>query len=143
MPDRTRWAWARLNADTLFLALLATLAGLFAIIDGPRGGMTTEAAPLALHYLRSAAYILAGLLLTGSLLWSSVRVEVIARSALLGGVALNLYRHAHWLGWQDTATLSSAALLVIVALTSWLRLSMLLRKGGVVVTHEAAAGEDR
>ena len=47
-----------------------------------------------------------------------------------GGVVLNLYRHVQWLGWGDPDTLGNVVLLVIVGLTTWLRLSMLLRPKG-------------
>lgn len=123
---RGRLAWARLNADTLFLALLATFAGLFDLIEPTRDAVVVARdGALPLFHARAGGYVLAGLVLTVALLTASVRTEVIARCILVGAIALNIYRHVVWLGWE-TDTQSSLVLLAIVILTSGLRFSVLL-----------------
>lgn len=149
MSDGTRWAWARLNADTLFLVLLATFSGLFDILDPDRDAVTAlalqtldHASPM--HYIRAGAYVTFGLLLLASLLWSSVQLEVIARCLLISAVLLNLGRHVWWLGWLgwgDSETVAQATLLAVLALVTALRFSVLLSKRGLVVTQDAAGGD--
>ncbi len=136
MTDSTRWAWARLNADTLFVALLAIGAGIFAVLDPLADAVVAaRGSAAALFYVRAGAYVFAGLLLVAALGRESVRLETMARSVLIGGVALNVYRHATWLGWGDTQTQANVVLLVIVVGTSWLRMSVLLNRDGFVVSR--------
>lgn len=138
----TRFAWARLNADTLFLALLAAGSGFFALIDPYDDAVTAlRDVVLPLHYMRAGAYLLAGLALLVTLMAQSVRGEVVARSILIGGVVLNVYRHLTWLGLGNPDTQSNIVLLAIVLLTTWLRLSVLLGKGGLLVARSAASEE--
>jgi hypothetical protein len=143
VTDGTRWAWARLNADTLFLVLLATFSGIFDIIEPHRDAVTVLALqtlnePSPMHYIRAGAYVVFGLMLLAALLWSSVRLEVLARCLLISAVVLNAGRHVWWLGWQDTETAAQLVLLAVIALVTALRFSVLLSKRGLVVTQEAA-----
>lgn len=147
MPERTRFAWARLNADTLFLALLATGIGTFDTIDPLRDAVTAQSvafngAPHFLHYVRTGVYVLAGILLTVALLRASVRVEVMARCVLFGGVSLNVWRHGVVFGLTDTDTFANVVLLAIILLVSVLRFSVLLGRSGMVVTRAADDGGD-
>lgn len=139
-PNGGRLGWLRLNADTLFLALLAAGAGTFNLID-PSGDDVTAAAGgvvYPLHYLQAGSYILAGLCLIYALVRGRVRPEVLARAVLLGGVCLGVWRHVIVLGWADSDTVEAYVLLAIVAGTSVLRLSMLLNPGGLMVTRAAS-----
>ncbi len=144
----THWAWARLNADTLFLGLLLASAGTFAILaPGDEVTMAREAAGdgkahYPLFYVLAVSYLIAGVLLVGALVKGSVRVEVVARSLLVGGVLLNIWRHVIWVGPSEVATLGQFALLAIVGTTSALRLSILLNKGGLVITRPAVEDGD-
>lgn len=146
MTDGTRWAWARLNADTLFLVLLATFSGIFDIVDPARDAVTALAlqalaSPSPMHYIRAGSYVLVGLLLLASLLWSSLRLEVLARCLLISALLLNAGRHVWWLGWGDSETIAQVTLLGVVALVTALRFSVLLSKRGLVVTQEAAEAD--
>jgi hypothetical protein len=130
------FAWARLNADTLFLGLLAGFAGFFAIIDpsdDPVMRIYNYVGPL--HYVRASAYMLSGALLTVALARGAIHYEFMARSILAGAITLNVYRHAIWLGWGDADTLANVVLLLIITLTSWFRLSILLRPGGMTINR--------
>lgn len=143
MTDGTRWAWARLNADTLLLVLLAIFGGTFDILDPDRDDVTalvlqTFNQPQPMHYIRAGAYIVFGLLLLAALLWSSVKIEVYARCLLLAALALNIWRHGHWLGWTSSETVAQYTLFGILALVTGLRFSVLLGKKGLVVTQDAA-----
>jgi hypothetical protein len=143
VTDGTRWAWARLNADTLFLVLLATFSGIFDIVDPARDAVTVVALqtlplPSPMHYIRAGAYVAFGLMLLAALLWSSVRLEVLARCLLISALLLNVGRHGWWLGWGDTETVAQLVLLAVIVLVTALRFSVLLGKRGLVVTQEAA-----
>lgn len=145
MTETTRFAWADLNADTVFLALLAFLSGAFDLYDPGRDQVTVQAiAALGhahpLHYIRAGSYVLAGVLLLSALTLASVRLEVVARCALVTGVALNVWRHGVWLGLDNTYTIGQVALLAIVGLTMWRRFRVLLNPEGLVVTRPAARG---
>jgi hypothetical protein len=140
---RQRFAWAKLNADTLFLGLLAAGSGFFALLGPDRDSVTAlHDSVYPLHYVRAGAYLLAGLVLVAALLAQSVRWEVIARSILIGGVLLNVYRHVSWLGFGDVSTQANVVLLVILALTSYLRLSVLLGRGGLLVARSATCDDE-
>lgn len=147
---QVRFAWARLNADSLFLGLLLLAAGTFAfLVPVPQdeviaarqaAGDVRDVYPL--FYVLAGSYALAGLLLVGALVKGSVRVEVIARSILIGGTALNVYRHVVWLGWSET-TMYQTVVFAIIASTSVLRMSLLLGRSGMLISRPAASEEDR
>jgi hypothetical protein len=129
-----------LNADTLFLALLATGAAVVDFID-PMGDQVTAAVGFVgpLFYARAGAYLLAGVLLVVALARGSTYLEVIARSVLIGGIALQVYRHALFIG-NEVHTWGNVVLLVIVLVTTYLRLSVLLGRDGFSVTKPASPG---
>lgn len=139
-PHNGRWGWLQLNADTLFLALLATGSGIFDLLDPTRSSVNVAiGGPTPLFYLRASAYVVAGLVLVYALARSRIRPEVLARALLFGGVCLSLYRHGLAFGWLDHHTAPSYVLVAIVALTSSLRLRMLLNPGGLMVTRPATS----
>lgn len=142
--DAGRFAWARLNADTLFVALLAVLAGVFDVLDpaddaAARAVLAETGVPGTLFYVRCATWIAAGTLLFAALLRSSLPLEVLARAVLIGGVALNVWRHGYWLGWGAAAAFQMALLFLVVLVTT-LRLSVLLGARSLVVTRPSAEG---
>lgn len=137
---RERLAWARLNADTLLLALLCVYGGLFDLADTTRDAVVVARGfESPLFYVRAGGYALAGLVLTAALLWASVRAEVIARCVLIGAIALNVYRHAVWIGWE-TATQGQVVILIIVVLTSGLRFSVLLNSHDLLLRRGPTEG---
>lgn len=137
------FAWARLNADTLLLALLALGAGFFAVVDPSSDKVTALLdQPATMHYVHAGFLTAAGVLLLAALLAASVRTEVFARCLLLGAVALNLWRHVVWLGWDHSATHQRLAVVVIVGLTMLLRFSVLLGPHALVVTHPGTGERD-
>ncbi len=146
MDDHTllppnRFTWAKLNADTLFLGLLAFASGIFDLIDPSRDAIVHASGdPRPLFYVRACAYLIAGAILILALVTQSVRAEALARGILIGGIALNLYRYAHWLGWE-TSTWAQVILLVLIGVTTHLRMSVLLGSAGLRVTR--SAGETR
>lgn len=144
--QRSRWAWARLSADTLFVVLFSVFTGLFDIYDPARDAVTSailasgdSAQPL--HFLRCLAYVFSGLLLLLALLRNSVKLEVIARCCLCSAVALNVYRHIYWLEPGSSHTWSEAGILAALLAVTYLRLSFLLGGRGVVVSHEPSKGD--
>ena len=132
------FAWARLNADTVFLALLAFGSGAFSLAN-PHDSATVQALhnATATYYLWAASYMAAGVLIFAGLVKAKIRVEVFGRAVLLGGVAVNVWRTGLILGWGSTACVGGCILFGIVALTGWLRLSVLLNKQGLHVTVPA------
>lgn len=148
MTNETRWAWARLNADTLFLGLLLAAAGLFALIapgdevTAARESAGDGRAHYPLFYVLAASYLIAGLLLVVGLIRGSLRIEVVARSLLVAGIILNVWRHIVWVG-PGVSTWSQLALLAIVLVTSALRLSVLLNKAGLIITRPPVDEGDR
>jgi hypothetical protein len=133
--------WLMLNADTLFLALLAAAAGLFDLADPTRDDVTAHVGVVSpLFYLRVGAYVLAGLMLIYALTRSRIRPEVWARAVLFGATVLDAYRHGVVFGWADSHTGAAYVLVVIVAVTSLLRLKMLLNPGGLMVTRVSTQG---
>lgn len=139
----SRFAWARLNADTLFLGLLLAAAGLFALLapyDAVIAAREKAGDDVEDHYplfsVLAGSYLLSGVMLVGALVKASVRVEVLARSILIGGTALNVYRHAVWLGMSGE-TAYQAIVMVIVAATSALRMSLLLGRSGMLISRPA------
>lgn len=136
--SKGRYAWARLNADALFLALLAIGSGIFTLIDPSIDRVTsTVHAPSFLHYVQAGGFILTGALLLAALLEASVRLEVLARHLLVGFVVLSVWRHAVVFGIWSAEGASQVVLLVIVYVTMRLRLSVLLGDDGLVVTRPA------
>jgi hypothetical protein len=133
-----RFGWLQLNADTLFLALLATGSGIFDLLDPASNDVNNHiGGPTPLFYVRCATYIIAGLLLVYALASDRIRPEVMARAILFGGVSLSLYRHILAFGWHDNQTAPTYVLVAIVAVTSLLRIRMLLNHGGLMVTRAA------
>jgi hypothetical protein len=133
-----RFAWARLNADTLFLALLATGSAAFDFMD-PMGDTVSAVVGFVgpLFYAKVTAYLAAGVLLTVALARGSTYLEVVARSILIGGITLNVYRHVIFVG-NEVPTYGNIVLLVIVLLTTYLRLSVLVGKQGFAVSRPPA-----
>lgn len=133
--------WAKLNADGLFVALLMIGAGAFDFFLWREN-------PIILHgnhaeqYLvqgRALGYVLAGLLLLYSLIAGKIHQEVIARFMFLGAVLFQIWRR--WLefdgmlgGLTATPVLQVVILFIIYAVTSWLRMRVLLAKEGVTFT---------
>ena len=74
----SRFAWARLNADTLFLGLLLAAAGLFALLAPydaviaarEKAGDVRDHYPL--FYALAGSYLLSGVMLVGALVKSFV-----------------------------------------------------------------------
>lgn len=129
---RTRFAWARLNADALFLALYAAFSGLFGIYE-PGGQIVRDLGyATASHYLLHTGYLVGGLLLMLSLIKEWVSAEVVARFVLVWSVAFNLGREIYAFGWWPDGV-QPFIVFAIVTLTTFLRLSVLLSKKGLVV----------
>lgn len=129
----TKFAWARLNADALFLALYAAFAGLVGIIhpDGPIVRSIGYATPS--YYMVHAGYLAAGLLLLLALMKELVSLEVIARVTLLWAVAFQIARlTAFYDGWWPESV-TTTIIFGIVGSTTLLRFSVLLSKKGIVV----------
>ena len=142
MSEQSRFTWAKLNADTLFLGLLAIGAGIFDLIDPTRDAVVVArdfAGPL--FYVRAWSYLIAGLVLVVALTIQSVRAEALSRGLLIGGVGLDVYRHAVWVGWDDPATYATLVLFAIIAVTTHLRMSVLLGTDGLLIRR--SAGEHR
>lgn len=143
MPSHPRLTWAKLNADSLFLALLAAGSGFFDLIDPTRDAVVeTVGGTYPLFWIRAGAYLVAGLLLMVALVKTSLRLETIARALLGGAIVLNVFRHVAWIGWADTRTHAAIVLLLIYGLTATLRLSVLLGKDGLRVTRPATEPEE-
>lgn len=141
--SKGRFAWARLNADALFLALLALGVGIFSVIDPTSDPITAiRDQASVLHWAQAATYIAAGLLLALALLRASVHAEVLARCVLLSAVTLSLWRHVIFFGWDATRTERQVVLLIIVVATMLLRFSILLGRDGLVVTRPATRDDD-
>lgn len=136
----TKFAWARLNADALFLALYASFVGFFGIID-PSGSLVRELGyASASHYLVHGAYLFSGLLLMVALMREWVVGEVTARAVLTWSVCFELARQVAAFGWYPDG-IKPFIIVVIVGLTSLLRLSVLLSKKGIVVHLPQRNGE--
>lgn len=135
LAEGHRFPWARLNADTLFLALLAFLSGLVDMVY-PTGDETVAEIgfPTPSFYLRCAMYLAAGLMLLLSLARQHIPTEVMARMTLVVATIFELWRTGRIFGWTDGQHLIPAILLVlVVAGTTYLRLSVLLDPKGLVV----------
>lgn len=129
----TRFAWARLNADALFLALLAAGSGLLGFID-PSGPIVDKLGHTTPSYLLvQSAYLIGGLLLMWSLLKEWVVGEVTARTVIMWTVAFQVFRMWSAFGFGDPNTTRSIVVFLIVALTCVLRMTVLLSKRGIVV----------
>lgn len=137
----SRFAWARLNADSLFVGLLVMASGLFTaavgedVVSARAGGATTP-----LFVALWVSYVSAGVLLVVALMKASVRLEVVARSLFIGGTLLNVYRSVVWLG-SSAETWGQVVLLGIVVLTSGLRGTVLLGKSGMLI-HRPGIDEE-
>lgn len=135
--SKGRYAWARLNADTLFLAALAIAAGLLSGLDPAFDRVTAViGSPSIVHYAQAVAYLGGGLLLIDALLSASVRLEALARAVLLGALACSVWRHALVLGLGETATVGQVVLLAAFIATTWTRLAVIGSDDGLVVTRD-------
>lgn len=142
-------AWARLNADTLFIGLLALGSGLFSLFDpyadpilASRRVVDNPFATYPLFYVLAGALGLSGLILIIALARASVPLEVVARSVLIGACALNVFRTQTFLPWNDPDALRALVLLFMILSTTVLRLSVLLGDKAVVISRPRRAREE-
>lgn len=143
MSDRqVPFAWARLNADTLFVALLAIGSGLFAMIDpyadpvlADRRVVVDTVQTYPLLFVAAGSYLCGGLVLLAALARASVPLEVVARSVLIGGALLHVYRSAYQISWTDLNTVQTYVVLALIVLTTVLRLSVLLGNKAVIISR--------
>jgi hypothetical protein len=129
-----RFMWARLNADTLFLALLAIFAGALDIYRVQANVVVLihpEEGPLAIA--RASCFVLGGLLMLYSLLSGRVNWEVLGRCILIGAVTFQVWRRWIEFGFSDTRTEESLITLLILLFTAWLRITGLFSKDGLSV----------
>lgn len=133
MPDRTRFAWAKLNAYGIILAGLCLL-GLADLINpgGANLARLVGEVPPGQHFW-TAGLVVSGLLL----LFGFVREDRIAETlgfALLcvSVVAQTIVAYA-LLGWAEF-TLTRLAIVAILGLGGWARLSALWSRSGLIIT---------
>lgn len=129
-----KFAWARLNSDALFVALLAFGAGVFDLLD-PYGDPTVQEIghPTASYYLRAIAFVVAGLMIMVSLVREHVSTEIVGRTVLTTAIGFDLLRTVGLFGWNSSETVGNIVLFAIIFATSSLRISVLLSKKGLVV----------
>lgn len=135
-PSKSRtghkFAWARLNADALFIALYALYVGVVGVM-WPSGDIVELAGRVTLpHYLVHMAYGLGGSLLLIALAKQWVTAEILARVTLIWATGFQVFREANAFGWYPDA-LDALVICAIVSLTSLLRISILVSKKGIVV----------
>ena len=124
-----------MNADTLFLALLCMSAGAFSMLDPNRSPVVRDLGYVTpLHYLESGGYVIAGLAILLGLANTNLRIEIVGRAIMLAGVVTGVWRTGFVLGWSSSFTKSAILIFIIVAVTSYLRISVLLNKQGLHVT---------
>lgn len=135
--SKGRYAWARLNADAVLLAVLAVFAGFLSGVDPTFDRVTAVVGyPSIVHYAQAVAYLAGGLLLIDALLAASVRLEAVARTVILGALACSVWRHANVLGFAETATIGQIVLLAAFCATAWTRMSVIGGDDGLVVTRD-------
>lgn len=129
-----KFAWARLNADALFLALYAVLAGILGIAD-PAGDTSIQRLGHLSpgFYLQCAMYIGGGLLLLSALIRQHVMTEIVARTILCFGTFFTTFRYTQIFGWTDPHVGKPLSIALLVLFITALRVSVLLSKKGLVV----------
>lgn len=133
MPDRTRFAWAKLNAYGIILAGLALLG--FVDLIRPAGANLARLigeVPPGQHFW-AAGFVASGLVL----LYSFVRGDRLAETLGLVLLVLSLVAQtvvAFWmLGWAEF-TLTRLLVIAILGLGGGARISALWSRDGLVVT---------
>jgi hypothetical protein len=138
-----RFAWLRLNADTLFLALLAIGSGVFDLFNPSLNPVViTAPANLYAYYLRCGGYVVSGLMLLVALALMSIHWEVIARFILLGAVAFQVWRRWAELGLSSRFTAEVIVLFTILAITTFLRVTALFSRHGIAFTIPAVRPDE-
>lgn len=129
------FAWARLNADTVLLGLLAITGGVFDITN-PAHDVTVQVLGHATpaYYLRASIYVVSGLLILYALARQHTAEEVLGRLILIAGMMIQTVRTGLAVGWTAPITYERYALLLVVGFVCWLRLTALLTRRGLTVT---------
>lgn len=135
-PARTKtghkFAWARLNADALFLSLYAIFVGVFAIC-WPNGDLVDFLGHAsASHYLVNGGYAAGGAMIMTALIKQWVSVEIVGRVLLAWSTGFEVVRQTIAFGWYPEVV-DTTIIFLIVTITGGLRLSVLLSKKGLVV----------
>lgn len=141
----SKFAWAKLNADGVFIALIIMAAGLFDMFLTEYNPIVAAGKVDEVIFVqaRAAGYIASGALLLYSLMASKIRQEVWARFMLLGAMLFQLWRR--WLEFHDPLNPAVSSIIVLFTLfsvTSWFRLRVLLAKEGVMFHIPPRKGEE-
>jgi hypothetical protein len=129
-----KFAWARLNADALFLALYAFISGIVALMD-PHGDTTIREVgfPTPGFYLWASMLIAGGLGLLSALVRQHVLTEIVARTILTFACFYEVFRYTQIFGWDNPILFKPLVIAVLVLFITALRHSVLLSKKGLVV----------
>lgn len=127
-----RFYWAALNSDGLLLGLLATISGSATLLDPWHDEIGMVTGPTVMLFMRSTGLLVAGLLILYSLVNAHVAVEIIGRLVLVAAVLYQAFRAASVLG-LETYTIVQFVLVGILGLTTFLRVSALTSREGLVL----------
>lgn len=133
MSERTRFAWAKLNAYGIILAGLAFL-GIRDLIKpgGANLAVIVGEVPPG-QYFWVTGYVLSGAVLVYSFARGDRLAETVGLGLLLGSLLLQTAVAYHLLGWSDF-TLTRLVLIGIIGLGGGARLSALWSRNGLIVT---------
>lgn len=137
------FVWARLNSDALFLALLAMGSSLFSFLGRYQHDTTLALGhpPLTL-YLTMFGYFCGGAILLYALLRAHIASEIIARSILIAGAVVTVFRDGIIFGWANSDVASDIVLVLILITTTILRTTALFSKHGVSFVIPATRPEE-
>lgn len=132
-----KFAWARLNSDALFLALLVIASEVYTLIDPSRDDALVQVGldghPTPLFYLKSFAYLLGGISLLYSLLRANIKVEVFGRVILCVSLLVDVVREGiAFSSFTDSHVQATLAFFIFLAGTTVLRITALFNRDGLV-----------
>lgn len=130
---RQRFAWARMNAYGVLIAVLCILASADMLEpDGPVTQRLGEPPPLL--YAWETGFLIAGLLLMYGMFKADRAPEISGLAILNFALTLQVGTTLYYLGWETTASVTRLLTWLAVLAASWMRASTLMSAHGITVT---------
>lgn len=136
-----KYAWARLNSDAVFVALIFFTVGVFAFVYRDTDAVVNEVGRITfLFTVKNVGFIVGALVMIYALMRAKVAAEVMGRFIILAAAVLDVGRTGIVLGWGGPAAVGTYLLVVILGATLWMRVSVLFRKEGLTFTLPPRVG---
>lgn len=133
MNTRIRFAWFRLNADGVLIALLGLVSGLD-LLSPEREGIVRHLGYIPMtFYVWTVLLFVGGLLMLYGFIKHTMGAELLGRLLIILAILLQAVRYSVAAGLQDNETVRSYLIFIMVTLTFTARASALLSKSGLAV----------